>query len=168
MKFEAVCTGLSCPTKKENGAFVQLLHADKLLQNVPAALDEDGNFVECSVCGAVAEVYAPAREEALFALGKVITTPKAKRVLAFNREVAPPLSWAEPAAVLIRWHVSGDHGSASPEIVEANKRAIEEGPLGESWGQIVSVFVVQQDILWVVTSRNRRETRIELPEEHAA
>lgn len=163
MKVEAVCTNPTCHTVRDTGSFVQLLPCEKIMPGVQAALDEDGNPVECGVCSSVVTVYGPARDEMQFAAGQVVPTDAARQVLGFESE--DPLGWAHTAAGLLRRHVTGDHGSASPEIVEANKRAIREDPLSESWGIITSVYIVRNTILWVVTERDRRQTRIELPEE---
>lgn len=167
MKVEAICTNGECPTVRETGSYVQLLPAERLMPWAKGALDEEGNIVSCPFCYGHVTVVVPARSEALFALGDVVVTQAAKNALAFGSNEPAPLNYAEPAAVMVRDHVTGDFGSVTGELVDANRRAIAEGAAGESWGIIISQYVRNNTLLWVVTTRDHTNTTIMTPEEFA-
>jgi hypothetical protein len=166
LKVEAVCTNNDCPTVRETGSFVQLLPAERLMPWAKGALDEDGGLVSCPFCYGHVTVVKPARTEALFALGDVIITEQAKRALAFGSTEPSPLNYAFPADVLVRDHISGDFGSVTGEIVDANRKAIAEGASSESWGHILSQYDWNNQTLWIVTARDRTQTTIMLPDEY--
>lgn len=150
MKIEAICTNDGCPTVRENAVrSVQLLSCEKLsLARIP--MDEYGNAVECPYCGSPVLIERNSRDEAQFPLGAVFVSGGARFVLAFGNLDQTVLAWAEPAAMLIARHVRGDFGSVTPEIREANLRAIEEGPL-DPYATITSRYDFNNELLWVRT-----------------
>ena len=165
MKVEAVCTNRECPTVRESGSYVQLLPAERLMPWAKGALDEEGDIVSCPFCYAHVTVVVPARSEALFALGDVVLTQAAKNALASGSNEPAPLNYATPAAKLIRRHVTGDFGSVTGELRDANRKAIADGAASEVWGSVVSQYFVNNSTFWVVTKRDRTTTTIILPEE---
>lgn len=166
MKVEAICTNDGCPTVRENGIrTVQLLSAARLsAMRIP--MDEDGNVVECPFCSSPVLIDRMAREEAQFPLGEIVVSGGARFTLAFGELEQTALSWAAPAAKLVMRHARGDFGSVTLEIVEANLKTIEEGPL-DPYGTITSQYEFNNELLWVRTSRMPTQTTvIMLPSEY--
>lgn len=164
MKVEAVCTNDGCPTVRENGQkFMQLLDAERINPMLGAALDPDGNVVECPWCGSLVCVMKHGATDAQFALGDIETTAAAKNVLSWD-STESLLAWATPAQRLVQCHARGDHGSVTEEVLVENRKWIDANAL-EADGYIISMYMVRNAPVMIMTNRTRTETRICLPDE---
>lgn len=166
MKVEAVCTNDGCPTVRENGQkFMQLLDAERINPMLGAALDFDGNVVECPWCGCVVLVMKHGADDAQFALGDIEVSSPAKNVLSWDSHSTESLMvWAAPAQKLVQRHVRGDHGSVTAEVLVENRKWIDANAL-EADGYIISMYMVKNAPLMIMTNRTRTKTRICLPDE---
>lgn len=159
MKFEGICSYDECITE----GHVQLLEAERLsMFTVPQ--DEDGEPIPCPWCNAPMIALRVAPPDAMFAVGEVRATEKAKRVLSAGSD--DPLEWTTKAAPLIQRHRRGDHGAVGSDFLVANLEARSETPT--SLGRIVSMYIVDFSAVCFITSADRKSTLIVLPEEAVA
>lgn len=93
-------------------------------------------------------VPGPAR----FALGQVVGTPGALRLLA---------RYGLSPQTLIARHAAGDFGDINQQDWQANVRALSAG------GRLVSAYAIGPDaVIWIITEGDRSATTLLLPSEY--
>lgn len=93
----------------------------------------------------------------LFSLGRCMTTPAAKT--AVEREVGED-QYRLVVARLLGRHVNGDYGELDAEDLAENDRSVDGG-----W-RIMSVYLLNELTVWVITEGDRSATTVLLPADY--
>jgi hypothetical protein len=92
------------------------------------------------------------QDQALFALGQTVATPRALEALEEAKQ--------SPIALISRHH-AGDWGDLCDADRTENQRALEHG------GRLFSAYNVGDDVrIWVITESDRSATTVLLPKDY--
>lgn len=93
-------------------------------------------------------------EDAQFALGETVVLADARTHLDLGGD------WLQESATMVAWHVRGQHGSVTREVLLNNYDNIALLPFSRSTDQIVSQYFLNGGFIWVITWPARGETRV--------
>lgn len=147
MKVEGVCTNNGCPTVVKNA-----YGANRHFRHVQLA-EEDGAL--CVRCQHPLHVLAKVPNGHKFALGLIVCTESAMRVLGSDKQVRE----------LIIKHVHGEWGDIDAHDWSANLRALKyDSPPDRQ--RIVSAYPIQDERVLIITEAGRHETTVLLLNEY--
>lgn len=106
----------------------------------------------CSTASQTDPVNITPQADALFTLGRLLSTPEALRRLS-DHGIALP--------ALLQRHAKGDWGDVVPADARANDEALRHG------GRLLSSYTLAPERkVWILTEANRSATTLLLPEEY--
>jgi hypothetical protein len=148
LKVEVMCSNEECATYGTN----QLRRCKTTGIGLPPwwAYDQDGNVLECGLCGTALTVTRLSTEDAQFAAGSVEFTPKLADALGDKTVPRPaaPLEAAEKVRPFFRDHISG------VAFLNDDQELVSDGVIG-------------REKILIVTNPQRTKTIVMLHTEYA-
>lgn len=147
MKIEAECNNAGCPTY----GTLQLVSVDKVNALKFQAFDEDGEPVACSFCASELQMVRLSRDEVQFPIGKLVISDEVREKM-HGAESDDPLDWVADLRIYLARHMNADHGSVTEDTLAHNRVGA---------GSMYSRYLHGEEPLWIITSPDRQETRIQ-------